>query len=164
MHAVDHVNCILLSSRFVGVIVYSSPWNHFWQFNKTLALIFSYTYSCINPFALYFLSSTFRHFYKRYLFFWTHLSCCSAKGRFAEGVHRRRAADTGAASDFHHRSSANNLTSFYYDMNRTKNSTMYPQQQSPIRLHRYRNSDGASSESGQQANDSAGQTPNALAN
>ncbi|CAF5226969.1 unnamed protein product, partial [Rotaria magnacalcarata] len=37
---------------FIGVLVYSAPWNHYWQFNKTLALIFSYTYSCINPFAL----------------------------------------------------------------------------------------------------------------
>ncbi|CAF4487575.1 unnamed protein product, partial [Didymodactylos carnosus] len=60
---------------YIGVIVYHSKWNYFWHINKTAALLLSYIYSCINPFALYFLSSTFRHFYKRYLFFWTNISC-----------------------------------------------------------------------------------------
>ncbi|CAF1006132.1 unnamed protein product, partial [Didymodactylos carnosus] len=60
---------------YIGVIIYHSKWNYFWHINKTTALLLSYIYSCINPFALYFLSSTFRHFYNRYLFFWTNISC-----------------------------------------------------------------------------------------
>ncbi|CAF0867538.1 unnamed protein product [Adineta ricciae] len=133
---------------FIGVIVYSARWNHFWQFNKTLALIFSYTYSCINPFALYFLSSTFRHFYKRYLCFWTNSPCCSTKCRLDDIHQRRRTGDMGTVSEYQHRSSANNVTGIYYDLNRTRNSTLYPTQQSPIRMHRYTLSDGISSESG----------------
>ncbi|CAF0757374.1 unnamed protein product [Rotaria sp. Silwood1] len=122
---------------FIGVIVYSARWNHFWQFNKTLALIFSYIYSCINPFALYFLSTTFRHFYKRYLFFWTNRSCCCSKDDLANQTQRRRTGDMITLSEYQRQSSANNVSSIYYDLNRMKNSNFSQRQQSSIRLHRY---------------------------
>ena len=138
--------------RFIGVILYSANWNHFWQFNKTLALILSYIYSCINPFALYFLSSTFRHFYKRYLFFWTNTSCCcgSKKHRMSQ-IERRRLGETATVSEYTRRSSANNAT-IYYDLNRMRNPTLYQQTQSPLRVQRYTTPDGPSSEHGTQLN------------
>ncbi|CAF0945115.1 unnamed protein product [Adineta steineri] len=144
---------------FIGVIVYSARWNHFWQFNKTLALIFSYTYSCINPFALYFLSSTFRHFYKRYLFFWTNTSCCSSKRRLVNNTQRRRTGDMGTVSDFPHRSSTNNITTICYVLNRAKSSSLFQQQPSPIRMHRCMAPDAISTESGTQNNVTIGQSP-----
>jgi hypothetical protein len=145
--------------RFIGVIVYSARWNYFWQFNKTLALIFSYVYSCINPFALYFLSSTFRHFYKRYLFFWTNTSCCCSKRRLVNDKQRRRTGETGTASDGAPRSSTNNITAIYYDLNRMKTSNSQQQQPSPLRMHRYVNSDRISTESATQVNGNVGHSP-----
>ncbi len=142
--------------RFIGVIVYTARWNHFWQFNKTLALILSYIYSCINPFALYFLSSTFRHFYKRYLFFWTNTSSCCSKSRGFNINQRRRTGETTTVSDYQRRSSANNVTSIYYDLNRMKNPNSY--QHSPIRMQRYMASDGTSTESGTLLNGTTGQS------
>lgn len=122
--------------RFIGVLVYSAPWNHYWQFNKTLALILSYIYSCINPFALYFLSTTFRHFYKRYLFFWTNTSCC-AKGHLTHQTRRHRAGDLLTMSEYQRNSSVNNVSTYYYDLNRAKNSSFHQTQQSSIKMHRY---------------------------
>lgn len=112
---------------FVGVLVYASPWNHFWQINKTLAMVLTYVYSCINPIALYFLSSTFRHFYKRYLCFWTHTNCCSKA--FLIGRRRRRTRESVSINDFRRRSSGgggggggggHTITTIYFDVNRIK--------------------------------------------
>jgi len=156
---------ILYFLRFIGVIIYSARWNHFWQFNKTLALILSYIYSCINPFALYFLSSTFRHFYKRYLFFWTNTSCCccsSSKNHHVNNKQRRRTGEAITVSEYTRRSSANNVPTIYYDLNRMKNSNIYQQQQqqqqSPIRMQLYTHSDRTSTGSVTQLNGSAGQS------
>ncbi len=154
-------NFCILFFRFIGVIIYSARWNHFWQFNKTLALILSYIYSCINPFALYFLSSTFRHFYKRYLFFWTNTSCCcsSSKNHHVNNKQRRRTGEPITVSEYTRRSSANNVPTIYYDLNRMKNSNIYQQQQqSPIRMQLYTHSDRTSTGSGTQLNGSAGQS------
>jgi len=151
---------ILYFLRFIGVIIYSARWNHFWQFNKTLALILSYIYSCINPFALYFLSSTFRHFYKRYLFFWTNTSCCcsSSKSHHVNNKQQRRTGEANTISEYTRRSSANNVTTIYCDLNRMKTPNIYQQQQSPIRMQRYTHSDRTSTGSGTQLNGTAGQS------
>ena len=113
---------------FVGVLVYASPWNHFWQINKTLAMVLTYVYSCINPIALYFLSSTFRHFYKRYLCFWTHTNCCSK----VLLTIRRPTQESMSINDYRRRSSGgggggggggaagNTITTIYFDVNRIK--------------------------------------------
>ncbi len=143
---------IFNSLRFIGVLVYSARWNYFWQFNKTLALIFSYIYSCINPFALYFLSSTFRHFYKHYLFFWTNTSCCGSNVHHHNNIQRRRTGETTTLTEYTRRSSTNNITTIHYDLNRMKNSNFYQQSQSPIKMRRYVPSDGVSGESGTQLN------------
>lgn len=45
-------------------------YNEFWHYFKILGFCLTYINSCINPFALYFLSSQFRKYYNRYLF------CC----------------------------------------------------------------------------------------
>ncbi|CAF2374320.1 unnamed protein product [Rotaria sp. Silwood2] len=112
---------------FIGVLVYSSKWNHFWQINKTVALILTYIYSCINPFALYFLSSTFRHFYKRYLCFWSNKTCCSRRHSIKH-TQRRRTQELMTNSDYKRRSSANNTTmTVYYELNRIKTSNYSPQ-------------------------------------
>jgi len=129
-----YINLLLKTSsylfiyfRFIGVLVYSSNWNHFWQINKTLALVLTYIYSCINPFALYFLSSTFRHFYKRYLCFWTNTTCCSKRHLTI----RRCTQESTTHNDYRRSSSANNtITTNYYDLKRLKAPT-YFQQQSP---------------------------------
>jgi hypothetical protein len=120
-------NSSFMYFRFIGVLVYSSRWNYFWQINKTLALILTYIYSCINPFALYFLSSTFRHFYKRYLCFWTNTTCCLERHLTI----RRRTQESTTPNDYRHSSSANNtITTNYYDLSRLK-APNYFQQQSP---------------------------------
>ncbi|CAF0887354.1 unnamed protein product [Rotaria sp. Silwood1] len=112
---------------FIGVLVYSSGWNHFWQINKTIALILTNIYSCINPFALYFLSSTFRHFYKRYLCFWSNKTCCSQR-RSIKYTQRRRTQELITNSDYKRRSSVNNTTmTVYYELNRIKTSNCSPQ-------------------------------------
>lgn len=43
----------------------------FWFIFKTISICLTYAYSCVNPYALYFLSSQFRKHYNRYLF-----RCC----------------------------------------------------------------------------------------
>ncbi len=106
---------IVFLFRFIGVLVYSSRWNHFWQINKTLAFVLMYIYSCINPFALYFLSSTFRHFYQRYLCFWKHTAYCSKTSQ------RRTRESAASIHDPGRRSSATHtITTVYYDLNRVK--------------------------------------------
>ncbi|KAL8610080.1 hypothetical protein ACOMHN_045477 [Nucella lapillus] len=50
-----------------------SKYNHFWHYFKIMGFCLTFLNSCINPFALYFLSSQFRKYYKRYLF------CCFKK-------------------------------------------------------------------------------------
>ncbi len=107
----------------------------------------SYVYSCINPFALYFLSSTFRHFYKHYLFFWTSTSCCNSKRHLVDRTQRRRTGELGTFSECQPRSSANNFTNVGHDLNRRRNSNLY-QPQSPVRKHRCMTYDGTSAESG----------------
>jgi hypothetical protein len=95
------------------VLVYSSSWNNYWQINKTIALTLTYIYSCINPFALYFLSSTFRHFYKRYLCFCVHRHTIK---------HQQRRPTRDLTSSHQYRSSLTNTptTTVYYDLNRVK--------------------------------------------
>ena len=85
--------------RFIGVLVYSCRWNYFWQINKTLALVLSNIYSCINPFALFFLSSTFRHFFKRYLCCWTksNYSSSTTSIEFTQTRRRCRRESTGTS-------------------------------------------------------------------
>ncbi|CAF0760162.1 unnamed protein product [Rotaria sordida] len=148
---------------FIGVIVYSAHWNHFWQFNKTLALIFSYTYSCINPFALYVLSTTFRHFYKRYLFFWTNRSCCCSKGDFVNQTQRHRTGDMMTISEYQRQSSANNASNVYYDLNRIKNSNFsqqQQQQQNSTKMNRYMPTDVSLTGNGIQLNENLDQSIN----
>ncbi len=131
------------------MIVYSSHWNHFWQFNKTLALILSYIYSCINPFALYFLSSTFRHFYKRYLFFWTNTSCCYSNGDDqVKNSQRRRTGEVTTLTEYTRRSSTNNMSTIYYDLNRMKNSNFNSIHSNSIKMQRYTASDATLTGSG----------------
>ncbi|UJR10284.1 hypothetical protein I4U23_014491 [Adineta vaga] len=108
---------------FIGVLVYSFDWNLFWQINKTIALILTYVYSCINPFALYFLSSTFRYFYKRHLFFWTKTNRC---------IHRQviksKKRPMTSSTNYPRCSSMNNSSTIYYELNRLKTSKYYRQQ------------------------------------
>ena len=139
-------------SRFIGVIVYSAQWNHFWQFNKTLALILSYVYSCINPFALYILSSTFRHFYKRYLFFWTYEYCCTSNNALNRITRARRARETLTFSDCPGRFSVNNVSSMFSDLNRLKAPTYFQHQSSPPRTNRCIPAAEKSIENGNQKN------------
>lgn len=112
---------------------------------------------------MYFLSSTFRHFYKRYLFFWAHKPCCcrcSLKRYHVNSTQRRRTGENVTVTEYTRRSSANNVTTIYYDLNRIKNSNNYQQQtQSPIRMHRCTHSDRTSTEIGTHTNGTAGQSP-----
>ena len=70
---------------------------------------------------------------------------------------RRRTGETTTVSDYQRRSSANNVTTIYYDLNRMKNPN-FINQQSPIRMQRYMASDGTSTESGTQLNGTTGQS------
>ncbi|CAF0977627.1 unnamed protein product [Adineta ricciae] len=108
---------------FIGVLVYSFKWNLFWQINKTIALILTYVYSCINPFALYFLSSTFRYFYKRHLFFWTKTNCC-----VQQKPNKSNQRAQTSSSNYPHCSSINNSSTIYYELNRMKTSKNCRQQ------------------------------------
>lgn len=47
----------------------------FWYIMKIASVCFMYAYSCVNPYALYFLSSQFRKYYNRHLF-----RCCMRSG------------------------------------------------------------------------------------
>jgi hypothetical protein len=82
-------------------------------------LVLTYVYACINPFALYFLSSTFRHFYKRYL-------CCCSNRHAIEHRQRRPTRDLTSSSNNQHRPSVTNTsTAVYYDLNRIKTLNNY---------------------------------------
>ena len=50
--------------------------NLFWYVFKFVSFCMAFTNSCINPFALYFLSKQFRKYYNRYLF-----CCCTKDGQ-----------------------------------------------------------------------------------
>lgn len=50
--------------------------NEFWHVFKIMGFCLTFINSCVNPFALYFLSSQFRKYYNRYLF------CCFKKLRY----------------------------------------------------------------------------------
>ncbi len=110
--------------RFIGVLVYSSRWNLFWQINKTIGLILTYVYSCINPFALYFLSSTFRHFYKRHLCFWSNRKF-SSKKHLVIYEQRHPIRELTSTSHCQRPSSIHNSRTIYYDINRIKTSKYY---------------------------------------
>jgi gastrin-releasing peptide receptor len=59
------------------VFAYIDPdYDLFWHVFKITAFCVSYVYSCVNPYALYFLSSQFRKYYNRYLL------CCCPKFRY----------------------------------------------------------------------------------
>lgn len=53
-----------------------SLYNDFWNVFKILGFCLTYINSCVNPFALYLLSSQFRKYYNRYLF------CCFKRVRY----------------------------------------------------------------------------------
>lgn len=53
-----------------------SEYNMFWHVFKIAGFCFTYIYCCVNPYALYFLSSQFRKYYQRYLF------CCCPDKRY----------------------------------------------------------------------------------
>ena len=54
----------------------TDPFNMFWNVFKITSFCLTYVYSCVNPYALYFLSSQFRKYYNRYLF------CCCPKFKY----------------------------------------------------------------------------------
>ncbi|XP_052810757.1 neuropeptide CCHamide-1 receptor-like [Mya arenaria] len=51
-------------------------YNMFWHVLKITSFCLTYIYSCVNPYALYFLSSKFRKYYNRYFF------CCCRKSSY----------------------------------------------------------------------------------
>ncbi|XP_060077899.1 neuropeptide CCHamide-1 receptor-like [Ylistrum balloti] len=51
----------------------------FWIWFKVFGFCLTYVYSCVNPYALYFLSSQFRKYYNRYLF-----RCCPKSYRLRD--------------------------------------------------------------------------------
>ena len=53
-----------------------AEYNMFWHVFKITGFCLTYIYSCVNPYALYFLSSQFRRHYNRYLF------CCCPKFQY----------------------------------------------------------------------------------
>ncbi|XP_076079754.1 neuropeptide CCHamide-2 receptor-like [Mytilus galloprovincialis] len=60
--------------RHIYVLWYAydeEGFTEFWMIFKVVSICFMYAYSCVNPYALYFLSSQFRKYYNRYLF-----RCC----------------------------------------------------------------------------------------
>lgn len=117
----------------------------------------SYVYSCINPFALYFLSTTFRHFYKRYLFFWTHKSCCCAQGHSDHQKTGRRAAEM-TLTEYPRNSSVNNVATVYYDLNRTKSASFHQQRHSPTKLDQSKSADGQLLRNGSESNNKSGKS------
>lgn len=65
--------------RHIFILWYNySPdeYNMFWHVFKITSFCLTYIYSCVNPYALYFLSSQFRKYYNRYLF------CCCPKFKY----------------------------------------------------------------------------------
>ncbi|XP_052811223.1 neuropeptide CCHamide-1 receptor-like [Mya arenaria] len=60
--------------RHISILAghFANPeYNMFWHVLKITSFCLTYIYSCVNPYALYVLSSKFRKYYNRYLFF-----CC----------------------------------------------------------------------------------------
>ncbi|XP_033741715.1 neuropeptide CCHamide-1 receptor-like [Pecten maximus] len=57
----------------------TSDFSEFWVWFKLLGFCLTYVYSCVNPYALYFLSSQFRKYYNRYLF-----RCCPKSYRLRD--------------------------------------------------------------------------------
>lgn len=53
---------------------YDGEFNQFWHIFKVTSFCLAFINSCVNPFALYFLSNQFRKYYNRYLF-----CCCTSK-------------------------------------------------------------------------------------
>ncbi|ESO83941.1 hypothetical protein LOTGIDRAFT_108343 [Lottia gigantea] len=57
--------------RYIYLMWYyfdDSQFNHFWIAFKIIGFCLTFINSCVNPFALYFLSGQFRKYYNRYLF------------------------------------------------------------------------------------------------
>jgi hypothetical protein len=64
-------------------------YNHYWNSLKIVGFVFAYTNSCVNPVALYFISTNFRKYFDRLLF-----SCCrSAENRSVDDETRPRPQD-----------------------------------------------------------------------
>ncbi|OWF44383.1 neuropeptide CCHamide-1 receptor-like [Mizuhopecten yessoensis] len=57
----------------------TSDFSDFWVWFKLFGFCLTYVYSCVNPYALYFLSSQFRKYYNRYLF-----RCCPKSYRLRD--------------------------------------------------------------------------------
>lgn len=71
------VICWLPRQIWFLVYHYRDPeYNMFWHVFKILGFCLTYVYSCVNPYALYFLSSQFRKYYNRYIF------CCCPKFKY----------------------------------------------------------------------------------
>ncbi|XP_029653977.1 neuropeptide CCHamide-1 receptor-like [Octopus sinensis] len=49
---------------------FDEEFNPFWMMFKIVSFCMAFINSCVNPFALYFLSNQFRKYYNRYLFCW----------------------------------------------------------------------------------------------
>jgi gastrin-releasing peptide receptor len=65
--------------RHISILAYyhsDAEFNMFWHVLKITSYCLTYIYSCVNPYALYFLSSQFRKYYNRYLF------CCCPKFKY----------------------------------------------------------------------------------
>ena len=65
--------------RHIYILWYNystEEYNMFWHVFKITSFCLTYIYSCVNPYALYFLSSQFRKYYNRYLF------CCCPKFKY----------------------------------------------------------------------------------
>lgn len=65
--------------RHISILIHfytDVEFNMFWHVFKITSFCLTYIYSCVNPYALYFLSSQFRKYYNRYLF------CCCPKFKY----------------------------------------------------------------------------------
>lgn len=64
--------------RHISILLYhfTDEYNMFQHVLKIISFCLAYIYSCVNPYALYFLSSQFRKYYNRYLF------CCCPKLKY----------------------------------------------------------------------------------
>ncbi|XP_045197918.2 neuropeptide CCHamide-1 receptor-like [Mercenaria mercenaria] len=65
--------------RHISILIHfhsDVEYNMFWHVFKIISFCLTYIYSCVNPYALYFLSSQFRKYYNRYLF------CCCPKFKY----------------------------------------------------------------------------------
>ncbi|XP_076445562.1 neuropeptide CCHamide-1 receptor-like [Babylonia areolata] len=78
-----------------------SSYNAFWHYFKIVGFSLTFVNSCINPFALYFLSSQFRKYYNRYLFcclrgraYYTRMEQSSTMHNFNSTVRRASSTNT----------------------------------------------------------------------